>query len=184
MAPKASIAAATDDSAGHWLESALREHERPLTLYAKRILGDLDRARDVVQETFLKLCNQRREDVETRLREWLFTVCRNQAYDVRRKEHRMTSLGDEQAALRTSTVERPGDALEQRDEVSHVIASLTALPDKQAEVLRLKFQHGLSYRSISEVTGESIGNVGWLIHVGLKALRAKLGTEAARGAEA
>ena len=38
--------------------------------------------------------------------------------------------------------------------------------------------------SISEVTGESTGNVGWLIHVGLKALRVKLGAEAARGAEA
>ena len=41
-------------------------------------------------------------------------------------------------------------------------------------MLRLKFRHGLSYKEISRVTQESIGNVGWLIHTGIKKLREEL----------
>ena len=41
-------------------------------------------------------------------------------------------------------------------------------------MIRLKFQHGLSYKQIAEVTQLSVSNVGFLIHTGLKALRERL----------
>ena len=150
-------------------------------------MGELERARDVVQETFLRLCKQRREDVEEHLTEWLFTVCRNLALDVRRKERPMTTLSDEEVQRTASGGPPPSEELERRDTVSHVLHTLGSLPEKQAEVLRLKFQHGLSYKEISRITEDSMGNVGWLIHVGLKSLRAKLGSHEApeaRGAQA
>jgi RNA polymerase sigma-70 factor (ECF subfamily) len=40
---------------GQQMDALLRRFERPLLQYATRILGDGDRARDVVQETFVKL---------------------------------------------------------------------------------------------------------------------------------
>ena len=40
---------------GQEMDAILRRFERPLLQYATRILGDSDRARDVVQETFVKL---------------------------------------------------------------------------------------------------------------------------------
>ena len=42
------------------------------------------------------------------------------------------------------------------------------------EVLRLRFQDELSYKDISVVTGHSVGNVGFLIHAGIKQLRRRL----------
>lgn len=39
-----------------WIRSILDRYEGPLTRYVTRILGDVDLARDVVQETFLRLC--------------------------------------------------------------------------------------------------------------------------------
>ena len=48
---------------------------------------------------------------------------------------------------------------------------LARLPENQQEVIRLKFQQGLSYKEISSVTGLSVTNVGFLIHTGLKRLR-------------
>ena len=48
------------------------------------------------------------------------------------------------------------------------------LPANQQEVIRLKFQHGLSYKQIAEVTQLSVSNVGFLIHAGLKTLRQRL----------
>src|SRR5436853_1239291 len=75
-----------------WIQSAVLQYEAPLVLYAARILGDIDRARDVVQETFLRLCRQERSEVGPRLLEWLFAVCRNSALDIRRRHRNQTSL--------------------------------------------------------------------------------------------
>ena len=51
------------------------------------------------------------------------------------------------------------------------IPNTIELPDNQQEVIRLKFQNDLSYREISEITGLSVSNVGFLLHVGIKRLR-------------
>lgn len=170
----------------NWIRAALERHERQLMQYATRLLdGDLDRARDVVQETFLRLCNQRRGDVEQHLTEWLYRVCRNQAFDVRRKESRMSTLSEDHHASSTDASASPAATMERQDELGRVLGCLTRLPDKQQEVLRLKFQHGLSYQEIARVTEESIGNVGWLIHEGIKGLRRRLaGDGLAQGAKA
>ena len=85
-----------------WIRSAVARFEGPLTLYASRLLGDSDRARDVVQDTFLKLCRQNGEELQDRMAEWLFTVCRNRALDVLRKEGRMTRLSDEHSGTYAS----------------------------------------------------------------------------------
>ena len=45
------------------------------------------------------------------------------------------------------------------------------LPPNQREVIRLKFQSDMSYEEIAVVTGLSSGNVGFLLHHGLKRLR-------------
>ena len=64
--------------------------------------------------------------------------------------------------------------IEKRDDERHALAALEKLPERQQEVIRLKFQGGLSYREISRVTGLSESNVGYLIHTGLKAVREEL----------
>lgn len=167
-------------AAVNWIHAALERHEADLVRYAaQRLAGDLDRARDTVQEAFLRLCKERREDVEGRVTEWLYRVVRNLAVDARRKESRMTTLSEEDYARRDERAPQPDEALAHRDEVAHVLGRLEALPEKQREALRLKFQSGLSYREIAAVMDETVGNVGWLIHVGIKGLRGRLAGEGA-----
>ena len=167
-----------------WIREVLERYERRLTLYATRLLGDVERARDAVQDTFLRLCNQEREEIEARVAVWLFTVCRNRCHDVTRKESRMNHLEDEGVVETPGIAVAPAEAAEARDEVSRVLQTMTTLPEKQQEVLRLKFQHGLSYKEISRVTQDNIGTVGWLLHEGLKSLRGKLAASEIQGAEA
>jgi len=170
-------------SQADWVREALDAHEGALIAYARRLLGgDLERARDVTQETFLRLCRTRREELHTGLREWLFTVCRNLALDVTRKEARMSVLNEQEVELRASAAPAPGSELEAEDSVRHALTMIEQLPEKQREVLQLKFQHGLSYKSIAGVTGETVGSVGWLIHVAMKALRSQMTAEGAEGA--
>ena len=154
-----------------WIRSALDEYEGPLLRYAHRIIGDLDRARDVVQETFLRLIKANREELNGRLSQWLFTVCRNQSLDVRRKETRMTTLNEPTIAESPTSELSPDDHAALHDESQQVASLLNDLPDNQQEVIRLKFQNSMSYRQIAEVTGLSVTNVGFLLHTGLKTLR-------------
>src|SRR5882757_11433891 len=71
-----------------WVQSALERFERPLLQYALSILQDLDRARDTVQETFMRLHTQDQAAIEGHLSQWLFTVCRNCALKSLKKEDR------------------------------------------------------------------------------------------------
>lgn len=157
-----------------WVRGILRQYEGDLTRYARRIVGDDERARDVVQETFLKLCHEDRHKLDGHLVEWLYTVCRNKALDVRRKEQRMTTLTDEMFTLKSSPELPPALLVERRDSAGQILDLLDRLPANQQETIRLKFQNGLSYREIAEVTGLTVSHVGVLIHTGLKTLRLKL----------
>lgn len=162
------------DTREEFVEQALAEFEGPLIGYALGILHDLERARDVVQDTFIRLYQQDREKVQRGLKTWLFTVCRNRALDILRKEKRMVELDEVAAARIVSDEVEPNDAADWDERVTQVMKALDRLSENQREVIRLKFHQGLSYKEISEVTGLSSGNVGFLLHTGLKRLRAVL----------
>lgn len=68
----------------------------------------------------------------------------------------------------------PGDVLERKEALSLVGQLMESLSENQREVLRLKFQSGLRYREISEITGLSVSNVGFLLHTAIKTLRTQM----------
>jgi RNA polymerase sigma-70 factor (ECF subfamily) len=158
----------------NWVEEALDEYETPLLRYAVSLLGDVEIARDVVQDTFLKLCGQKPKALKGHLAQWLFRVCRNRAVDCQRKERRMTSLSTPRLSLLRDNSLGPLRKLENQEVLSGVAEVIEALPDRQREVIRLKFQQGLSYKEISSVTGLSVSNVGFLVHTGVKTIRKRL----------
>ena len=157
-----------------WVSTALDQYEERLLRYAQRITGDAERARDVVQETFLKLCKEDPSTLNGRLAQWLYTVCRNQALDVRRKEVRVCVQAEPPERAMRHRGDDPSDAVEDHDTFETVQMELARLTQNQQECIRLKFQHGLSYREIGAVTGLSVSNVGFLIHTGLKKVRERL----------
>ena len=155
-----------------FLERTFAEHHAPLTRYATRLLGDPDRARDVVQDTFVKLMAQPPASVDGHAVEWLFTVCRHRALDVLRKEGRMRRFEDGQIERVTSADPRPGRDLEHAETHAALLKLIGHLPANQQEVVRLKFQNGFSYKEISRITTLSVTNVGFLIHTAVARLRA------------
>jgi RNA polymerase sigma-70 factor (ECF subfamily) len=154
-----------------FIEQALAEYESPLIGYASTILHDTDRARDVVQDTFVRLCQQDCEKVRDNLKSWLFTVCRNRALDILRKEKRTQPLEE----IRWKKVAGPGlqpdEEAHQQERIGQLASYLDRLKPNQREVILLKFQQGLSYEEIQKITGLTSGNIGFLIHTGLKRLR-------------
>ena len=156
-----------------WVVDALDRHERPLIRYATWLLGDAEMARDVVQETFLRLCREDPARVDGHLAAWLFTVCRNLALDTREKASRSTPLEDAEAPV-VYDFDGQHDA---RQALGRVLDVLETLPRNQREVVYLKFQGGLSYKEIAAITALSTSNVGFLLHKAVRAIRTHLGDQ-------
>ena len=166
----------THDHTGS-LERIFSEQQAPLTRYAARLLRDPDRARDVVQDAFVRFMAQPAAAVDGHAVEWLFTVCRNRALDVLRKENRMRRF-EEGEMERASTAEpRPGRTLEAAETHASVLKLIDRLPPNQQEVVRLKFQNGFSYKEIARITELSVTNVGFLIHTAVTRLRRDFAAE-------
>jgi RNA polymerase sigma factor (sigma-70 family) len=157
-----------------WVRAAVAQYEAPLIRYALRFSGDLETARDIVQDTFLKLCRAARPEVEPHLAQWLYTVCRNRAVDLCRKEGRMQPVHTEVADLADRSA-APHAPSERAEAYGRVLVLLATLPPRQQEVLRLKFQEGLSYKEIAGITQLTANHVGVIIHEGIQTLRARLG---------
>jgi RNA polymerase sigma factor (sigma-70 family) len=156
-----------------WIAKALDLYEAQLLRYATWLVGDLEIAREVVQETFLRLCKeQHASKIADYLAQWLFTVCRNLAFDVRKKEARMTPLGDMHIGV--------DSRLDEKQTAGEIFQMLDRLPKNQREVVYLKFQCDLSYKEISDITKLSVTNVGFLMHTALKNLRKELLSEPVR----
>jgi RNA polymerase sigma-70 factor (ECF subfamily) len=155
------------------MEALIRRFEIPLTQFATRIVGDRERARDVVQETFMKFQRNGASSRhgETEPATWLFTVCRNAALNVCRKERRMLFLDEELMESQKAEQPMPFERIEQEEAAGFLLRIVATLPPRQQEVIQLRFQSNLSYKQIAEITHTTADNVGVQIHTALKTLR-------------
>lgn len=160
------------DSHDLFLET-LQRYERPLIRYAHGYTGDLEDARDIVQDVFVKLSQNLATLDHERLAPWLFTVCRNRALDHHRKHQRLVVMETETLDLEAAADPAPNDAMEKRETATALRELIETLPTRQREAVRLKFIAGLDYQQISAAMKTSIGNVGYLIHHGVAALKTK-----------
>ena len=166
------------ERAGSWIEDTVRAHQAPLVRYATRLVGgDVERARDIVQDTFVRLVEQPPERVNGHVVEWLYTVCRNRTMDVLRKESRMRHFGEGEVETVRAADPLPGRTLETEERRVAMLDLIETLPSNQKEVIRLKFQNGFSYKEISRITQLSVSNVGFLIHTAVKKLRQDMATQ-------
>jgi RNA polymerase sigma factor (sigma-70 family) len=154
-----------------FLIAALDRFERPVIRYALGIVGEINQARDIAQEVFIKLSQSLGTLDRDRLAPWLFTVCKNRALDHRRKHQRLVPMELETLDRELSTETDPAGAMEEKELGRALKRWIAQLPEKQREAVRLKFETGLSYKEISDTLKTSIGNVGTLIHLGVATLR-------------
>jgi RNA polymerase sigma factor (sigma-70 family) len=155
------------------MQSIMRRFEIPLLQFATRITGDREWARDVVQETFVKFQNNGAFASQREPATWLFTVCRNGALNVCRKEKRMTFLDEQKIEARPDEQPMPFERMERQEAAGFLLRIVATLPPRQQEVIQLKFQNDLNYQQIAEITKTTVNNVGVLIHTALKTLRRK-----------
>ncbi len=173
------------DERRQWVLAALDEFEGRLTRYALRLLGDLDLARDAVQHTFLKLCDDqvvgtlrvpsadngtRSVPTTSRLAAWLYTVCRNRATDLLRLHSRERQAETEHSPQATGHEADPAHVVEESDFADLLRRLIRRLPASQREAIDL-WAEGFTYTEIARIVERHEGHVRVLVHRGLKALR-------------
>ncbi|HXP59818.1 MAG TPA: RNA polymerase sigma factor [Dongiaceae bacterium] len=152
--------------------------ESPLLSYALRLLGQGGVAEDIVQEAFMRLHAQFEQVREPR--RWLYRTVHNLALNHRRQADRMVPLGlsaDESGPVAPEMADPqplPDEQIARWEGIGLVRLSLETLDERSRELVRLKFNDGLSYKEMSLRTGLSIGNVGYLLHHALKAVAGEL----------
>jgi RNA polymerase sigma-70 factor (ECF subfamily) len=141
---------------------------------ARRILRDPDRARDAVQEGFLKAyASLDRFEGRSGFYTWLYRLVFNQCIDMKRRDRsgRHVEWNDEVAgevefaAAAAPTGSAEPDAEAERGELRDaLIRAVAALPDDARRTLLLREVHGLSYAEISEALEIPKGTVMSRLH--------------------
>ena len=123
--------------------------------FGVHVLHNQGLAEDMVQETFIKFCQQARNYNPSRgpVRGWLFTMARSVAYDIARRPSSRPFLPVEDFQLPPQY-----DTVDQALTVLTVDQALDKLPSIHADVMRL-VRDGLTHSQIAERLGIPIGTV-------------------------
>lgn len=129
-----------------------------LVRFLHRKVWDVDQARDLAQEAFVRALRHE----PRRPRAWLFQVASNLARDeartvVRRKRHLALLKGEADVAQELAP--DPAETLEDQERAQRVRDALASLGEKDREALLL-WEGGLSYPEIARQTGLAVGSVG------------------------
>jgi RNA polymerase sigma-70 factor, ECF subfamily len=144
--------------------------------YFRYRLGDGADAEDLTSITFEKAWRARhryRRDLAA-FSTWLLSIARNVAVDHhrQRRDHAPLEAADEVAGGET-----PEDIAARRSDADRLDRLMAQRPERERELLALKYGAGLTNRAIARLTGLSESNVGTLHHRTIQELRVAWGNE-------
>jgi RNA polymerase sigma-70 factor (ECF subfamily) len=146
-----------------------------------RLAGHREQAEDLCQEALIKFYHALPSfDRGRAVAPFLFKIATNLWRDGRGSP--LMLLGDEEIGAITEPSQPEREALDQVERCA-ILEAMRSLRSEYREVLSLRYDQGLSYREIAEVTGVSAGTIATWLHRALDALRDALHTaerEAAR----
>jgi RNA polymerase sigma-70 factor (ECF subfamily) len=149
---------------------ALDNYQSLLISYAREITGEMESAKDAVQDTFIRLSRQNLSDLQPRLRPWLFIVCRNCALDHIRKVVKFSADSVEEHD-RVSEDPSPDERAMATEEGRQIWDMVAGLPLQQREIVKLKFEADLSYKEMAEILKTSVSTIGVQLHEAMETLR-------------
>jgi RNA polymerase sigma-70 factor (ECF subfamily) len=163
-----------------WREEALaevyRRHAGAAFALARRVLGDKERAEEVLQEVFLRLWHQpdRFDPERGSLRSYLLAQTHGRAVDLLRSEtsrRRREEREARQTAESAPDIEREVVDLTVAERVKGVVATL---PVEERRAIELAYFGGHTYREVAILLQAPEGTVKSRIRSGLRRMRGSL----------
>lgn len=163
----------------HYAFSLLvRQYQRRLYAFIRRMVTDHDEAADVLQETFIKAWNGLpgfRGDAQ--LYSWLYRIAHNEALNhIRKKQRRLFVSSDDAIERLSSTMDSSahysGDLIQRK-----LQEAIATLPPKQRAVFHMKYFDELKYEEMSAITGTSVGALKSSYHIAVTKIEAFLAAD-------
>ena len=152
-----------DEPALAAIEEVYRRRYPALLRVALALLGNRERARDAVQEAFVRAIRARHAyRSEGELEAWIWATLTNVCRDVLR---RTPPIGLPTGPAQTNGHSEPWPELR---------AAVAALPERQRLALFLRYYADLDYQSIAAALGVERGTVAASLHAAHAVLRTKL----------
>lgn len=162
-------------------KSLVRRYQNRIFNVSVRMLGNVEEAEEVVQDTFLKM-HQSLDKFrnQSTFAAWLFRISYNLCVDQARRRRKgisivpittQSSMNEEnetESPYHQVKDDRPDPAekLDNWERTKLVLDSLDQLPENQKSVLILADMEGFSYQEIAEIVGANVGTVRSRVHYG------------------
>ena len=156
-------------------EILFREHFKALTGFAKKYVNDIDIAKGIVHDVFMKLW-EKRTDIDTRqsVKSYLYTGVYNRSLNYIR-DHKKFDKSAEQSEIpeqkQNWDISNEMEAIEIQAKIDRTLAEL---PEKCRQIFEMSRYEELKYREIAEKLNISVKTVETQMTKALKALRKNL----------
>jgi len=153
------------------IEASYRSDFHSFVRVAAALTGDVHTGLDVVQEAFSAAVKTRLSfRAEGPIEAWLWSIVLNKARTAQRSTRQRRRL--EQLAQAEEPVDSPNDLAQES-----LRARVAALPERQRQVVFLRYYADMDYRAIAEALGVATGTVSATLSAAHAALRVDEPTE-------
>ena len=154
----------------------VRRWEPDLHRFLVHMLGSVEEAEDLLQDTFVKVYHQAPGyRAEGKFRSWVLKIAGNLARSRLRRRRLLRWIPFEmESHEKTDPEPRADDRLQAEQTSAAVQDALSRLPARQREALVLHRFQGLRYREVAEVLGTTLPGVESLIQRAMQALKQEL----------
>ena len=161
----------------HAFRLLVESHESYLYALAFRILRQEDDARDVVQESFIRIWKKLPQYMpEVKFTTWIYTITVHLCYDrIKMDARRHTNIirdQDPEQSDRADPSEDPQKETEERDLCARILSAATKLPPMERLVFHLRDIQDFTIEEIASIAGISPGTVRTNLCYARKRLRA------------
>lgn len=154
-------------------DSVVKDELPRLYNYFRYRLGDESVAEELTSTVLEKAWTKRHRYRKDRavFSVWLFSIAKNEVVSYLRKRRDLLPI----SMAETASGEAIEPCLEQSQDIQQLSRLLADLPERERELISLKFGADLNNREISVVTGLSESNVGTILSRVLQKLREQIG---------
>ena len=162
-----------DKEAVRWV---VQTHQRMVFSLALKMLCDEEEAKDMVQETFIRVWQRIRDlDHQKTIGTWIYTIASRMCIDKLRHMNRIVSIPEDQMTLRRFASDSDNQrTLENREWVGIVRTLVDGLSDKQRLVFTLCQLEGLSSAEAEQITGFDTKQIKSNLFVARQTIRKRL----------
>ncbi|MEX2054153.1 MAG: RNA polymerase sigma factor [Candidatus Colwellbacteria bacterium] len=137
-------------------------------------ISDRERAKDLMQETFIKAWSYvlKRDEPIDNIRAFLYKIASNLIIDEYRRTRKTSSLETlQEDGFQIGIAEVITDNIGNKLESEYVLRVIKRIDGKYREAVIMRYMDGLSPKEISEITGETQNNISVRISRGVKQLK-------------